>query len=130
MAGVFDSLLIIHWKHFDLVGHLLYYFLLEITKCLMLTEITEKVSLILKWKFFFNFKINLFLILGEEITEEKYNNFATDDEINPYSPEHQFKLTKALNVLHIKPSTFHSYYTSGKYHKVHIWNFYMSIIYL
>ena len=78
-------------------------------------------------KFFFNFEINLFLILGEEITEEKYNNFATDDEINPYSPEHQFKLTKALNVLHIKPSTFHSYYTSGKYHKVHIWNFYISI---
>ena len=50
--------------------------------------------------------------------EEDFNNFATDGEINPYSPEHQFQLTKALNVLHIKPSTFHSYYTSGKYDKV------------
>ena len=90
----------------------------------MLTEITEKVSLYFEMTFIEVFqkkiKINIFLILGEEITEEKYNNFATDDEINPYSPEHQFKLTKALNVLHIKPSTFHSYYTSGKYHKVHI----------
>ena len=54
----------------------------------------------------------------DEYTEDNYNNFATDKEISPYSTEHQFKLTKALAVLHIKPSTFHSYYTSGKYDKV------------
>ena len=58
------------------------------------------------------------VITGDEYAEESYNNFATDKEISPYSVEHQFKLTKALALLHIKPSTFHSYYTSGKYDKV------------
>ena len=62
--------------------------------------------------------ITIYVITDDEFNEENYNNFATDKEISPYSAEHQFQLTKALAVLHIKPSTFHSYYTSGKYDKV------------
>ncbi len=58
------------------------------------------------------------VLTGDEFTEEKYNNFSTDDDMSPYSAEHQLKLTKALVFLHIKPSTFHSYYTSGKYDRV------------
>ena len=35
-----------------------------------------------------------------------------------YSATHQFELARALNVLHVKASTFHSYYTTGKFDKV------------
>ena len=48
---------------------------------------------------------------------EKNLTFNTDD-INIYSATHQFELARALNVLHVKASTFHSYYTTGKFDKV------------
>ena len=49
--------------------------------------------------------------------EEKSLSFNTD-EINIYSATHQFQLARALNVLHVKASTFHSFYTTGKFDKV------------
>ena len=59
-----------------------------------------------------------FVITVDKFTEENYNNFSTAEDMSPYSAENQLKLTKALVILHIKPSTFHSYCTSGKYDRV------------
>ena len=58
------------------------------------------------------------VITVDKYTEENYNNFSTAEDMSPYSAENQLKLTKALVILHIKPSTFHSYCTSGKYDRV------------
>ena len=69
-----------------------------------------------------------FVITVDKFTEENYNNFSTAEDMSPYSAENQLKLTKALVILHIKPSTFHSYCTSGKYDRVCIQIHYLIMI--
>ena len=68
------------------------------------------------------------VITVDKYTEENYNNFSTAEDMSPYSAENQLKLTKALVILHIKPSTFHSYCTSGKYDRVCIQIHYIIMI--
>ena len=93
------------------------------TKCLPMKERVRH----FKWYFFSKKSLNKeivsaiifdFVITVDKFTEENYNNFSTAEDMSPYSAENQLKLTKALVILHIKPSTFHSYCTSGKYDRV------------
>ena len=59
-----------------------------------------------------------FVFLHSILDEAEKNLTFNTDDINIYSATHQFELARALNVLHVKASTFHSYYTTGKFDKV------------